>query len=137
MEYRYDEYTRFEGGNEYLFFDTKDIRITGSNVGSVELNRLYESYLNTNFLRRGYPYSFNSDINGDFFIRTIEGMEDEAIEADYSWVHFSLSAPKFLEDRQYGNGRVLIRVKNHYRERLIRVLREVNQGQTVCHLQPI
>jgi len=83
-----------------LFFDTKDIRITGSNVGSVELNRLYESYLNTNFLRRGYPYSFNSDINGDFFIRTIEGMEDEAIEADYSWVHFSLSAPKFLEDQE-------------------------------------
>ena len=100
LEYRYDEYTRFEGGNEYLFFDTKDIRITGSNVGSVELNRLYESYLNTNFLRKGYPYSFNSDINGDFFIRTIEGMEDEAIEADYSWVHFSLSAPKFLEDQE-------------------------------------
>ena len=100
LEYRYDEHTRFEGGNEYLFFDTKDIRITGSNVGSVELNRLYESYLNTNFLRRGYPYSFNSDINGDFFIRTVEGTEDESIEADYSWVHFSLSAPKFLEGQE-------------------------------------
>ena len=97
LEYRYDQLTRFEGGNEYLFFDTKDIRITGSNVGSVELNRLYESYLNTNFLRRGYPYSFNSDINGDFFIKTVEGTEDESIEADYSWVHFGLSAPKFLE----------------------------------------
>ena len=71
LEYRYDKHTRFEGGNEYLFFDTKDIRTTGSNVGSVELNRLYESYLNTNFLRRGYPYSFSSDINGDFFIRTV------------------------------------------------------------------
>ena len=100
LEYRYDEHTRFEGGNEYLFFDTKDIRITGSNVGSVELNRLYESYLNTNFLRRGYPYSFSSDINGDFFIRTVEGTEDESIEADYSWVHFSLSAPKLLEGQE-------------------------------------
>lgn len=100
LEYRYLKKTGFEGGNEYLFFDTKDIRSTGSNVGSVELNRLYETYLNTNFLRRGYPYSFNADINGDFFIRTIEGSEDEAIEADYSWVHFSLSAPKFLEGQE-------------------------------------
>lgn len=100
LEYRYQKKTRFEGGNEYLFFDTKDIRSTGSNVGSVELNRLYETYLNTNFLRRGYPYSFNADINGDFFIRTLEGSEDEAIEADYSWVHFSLSAPKFLEGQE-------------------------------------
>ena len=100
LEYRYQKKTGFEGGNEYLFFDTKDIRSTGSNVGSVELNRLYETYLNTNFLRRGYPYSFNADINGDFFIRTLEGSEDEAIEADYSWVHFSLSAPKFLEGQE-------------------------------------
>tara|TARA_B100000900_G_scaffold137598_3_gene116536 strand:+ start:2584 stop:3843 length:1260 start_codon:yes stop_codon:yes gene_type:complete len=100
LEYRYEKKTGFEGGNEYLFFDTKDIRSTGSNVGSVELNRLYETYLNTNFLRRGYPYSFNADINGDFFIRTLEGSEDEAIEADYSWVHFSLSAPKFLEGQE-------------------------------------
>lgn len=99
LEYRYDLDTRFEGGNEYLFFDTKDIRITGSNISLVELNRLYESYLNTNFLRRGYPYSFNSDINGDFIIRTVQGTADGDVEADYSWVHFSLSAPKFLRDQ--------------------------------------
>ena len=100
LEYRYDEETRFEGGNEYLFFDTKDIRITGSNISLVELNRLYESYLNTDFIRRGYPYSYNADINGDFFIRTVEGTEDGAIEADYSWVHFTLSAPKLLDGQE-------------------------------------
>ena len=40
LEYRYDEQTRFEGGNEYLFFDTKNIQITRANVGSVKFNRL-------------------------------------------------------------------------------------------------
>ena len=100
LEYRYDLETRFEGGNEYLFFDTKDIQITSSNVSFVELKRLYETYLTPNFLRRGYPYSFTQDLNGDFIIRTLQESEDERIEADYSWVYFSLSAPILLEDQE-------------------------------------
>lgn len=100
LEYRYDAETRFEGGNEYLFFDTKNIQITSANVSMVELNRLYESYLTTNFLRRGYPYSFTQDLNGDFIIRTLQGSENGDIEADYSWVHFSLSTPELLKDQE-------------------------------------
>jgi hypothetical protein len=100
LEYRYDAAARFEGGNEYLFFDTKDIQITNANVSQVELNRLYETYLTPNFLRRGYPYSFAQDINGDFVIRTLQGIENGDIEADYSWVHFSLSAPMLLKDQE-------------------------------------
>lgn len=100
LEYRYDAASRFEGGNEYLFFDTKDIQITNANVSQVELNRLYETYLTPNFLRRGYPYSFATDINGDFVIRTLQGSENGDIEADYSWVHFSLSAPMLLKDQE-------------------------------------
>ena len=100
LEYRYDAESRFEGGNEYLFFDTKNIQITSANVSMVELNRLYESYLTTNFLRRGYPYSFTQDLNGDFMIRTLQGSENGNIEADYSWVHFSLSAPVLLKDQE-------------------------------------
>lgn len=100
LEYRYDAESRFEGGNEYLFFDSKDIQITSANVSYVELNRLYETYLTSNFLRRGYPYSFTQDINGDFIIRTLQGSENGYIEADYSWVHFSLSAPMLLEGQE-------------------------------------
>ncbi len=100
LEYRYDTESRFEGGNEYLFFDSKDIQITSANVSYVELNRLYETYLTPNFLRRGYPYSFTQDINGDFIVRTLQGSENGDIEADYSWVHFSLSAPVLLEDQE-------------------------------------
>jgi hypothetical protein len=100
LEYRYDAESRFEGGNEYLFFDTKDIQITSANVSYVELNRLYETYLSPNFLRRGYPYSFTQDLNGDFIVRTLQGTENGNIEADYSWVHFSLSAPMLLKDQE-------------------------------------
>ena len=105
LEYRYNEKTRFEGGNEYLFFDTKDIRITGSNVSLVELNRLYESYLSTDLLRRGYPYSYAADINGDFVVRTVLGNRDSAIEADYSWVHFSIATSAPLEEEIYIYGK--------------------------------
>ena len=105
LEYRYNEKIRFEGGNEYLFFDTKDIRITGSNVSLVELNRLYESYLSTDILRRGYPYNYAADINGNFVVRTVLGNRDSAIEADYSWVHFSIATLVPLEEEIYIYGK--------------------------------
>lgn len=100
LEYRYDAESRFEGGNEFLFFDTKNIQITTANVSYVELNRLYETYLTPDFFRRGYPYSFIQDLNGDFRIRTLQGSENGAAEADYSWVHFSLSTPMLLKDQE-------------------------------------
>ena len=33
-------------------------------------------------------------------IRTLQGSENGNIEADYSWVHFSLSAPVLLKDQE-------------------------------------
>ena len=100
LEYRYDAESSFYGGNEYHFFDTKNIQITSANVSMVKLNRLYETYLTTNYLRRGYPYSFTQDLNGDFIIRTLQGSENGNIEADYSWVHFSLSTPVLFKDQE-------------------------------------
>ncbi len=100
LEYRYDAESSLYGGNEYLFFDTKNIQITSANVSMVKLNRLYETYLTTNYLRRGYPYSFTQDLNGDFIIRTLQGSENGNIEADYSWVHFSLSTPVVFKDQE-------------------------------------
>jgi hypothetical protein len=69
-------------------------------VSYVELNRLYETYLTPDFFRRGYPYSFIQDLNGDFRIRTLQGSENGAVEADYSWVHFSLSTSMLLKDQE-------------------------------------
>jgi len=89
LHYKYDKETRFEGGNEYLYFDTKDIRISSGNVYGVQLEDVCNTYLYSNEVRAGRPYSYAPDINGDFVIRTLQGT-DSTIEADYSIVHFSL-----------------------------------------------
>ena len=100
LEYSYDNKSLFEGGNEYFFFDTKDIRINGNGISYVNLKRLYETYLYTNNFRKNLPYSFASDINGDFLIRTIQGTQLSDYEADYSWVHFSLAMPRSINEKE-------------------------------------
>ena len=92
LEYRYDEQSRFEGGNEFLFFDTKELRVSSPNISFVERTDLYENYLYTDVMRANLPYTLSPDINGDFEIRTLQGTQESAIEADYSRIHFSLSA---------------------------------------------
>ena len=68
------------------------MRITGPNVSFINLGVLYESYLYTDIPRKKFPYSFNQDINGGFQIRTVIGSQNAEIEADYSWVYFTLAA---------------------------------------------
>lgn len=92
LEYRYDAQSRFPGGNEFLFFDTKDLRVSSPSISFVERSDLYDSFLYTDILRSNLPYTFAPDINGDFEPRTLQGTQEEAIEADYTRVHFSLSA---------------------------------------------
>ena len=92
LEYRYEIPTQFEGGNEYYFFDTKDLRITGPNISFTNLDKLYETYLNVNIPRIYQNYTYAPDINGGYEIRNIMRPGDPNIEADYSYVHFSLAS---------------------------------------------
>ena len=71
LEYRYDEQSRFSGGNEFLFFDTKDLRVSSPSVSFVERSDRYDSFLYTDILRANLPYTLAPDINGDFEIRTL------------------------------------------------------------------
>ncbi|MFP2996345.1 DUF5103 domain-containing protein [Spongiivirga sp. MCCC 1A20706] len=88
LQYRYDEQARFDGGNEFLNFDSKDIRTSNINVSHVELGTIYNQYLYTDEIRSGLPYTYNPDINGDFLVTSVNG--DPDIEADYARMHFSL-----------------------------------------------
>nr|WP_315131288.1 DUF5103 domain-containing protein [uncultured Flavobacterium sp.] len=95
LVYKYDTQTQFWAGNEFLFFDTKDIRAASNNVARVNSNSaIYNSYLHTNNARGNFPYSFSQDVNGNFAVRHLNASNNE-IEADYTWVYFSLSAPAF------------------------------------------
>ena len=93
--YKYDAETQFWAGNEFLYFENKDIRAASNNVGRVGANNdIYNAYLFTNRARANQIYTNNQDVNGNFVVKNINASNNE-IEADYAWVYFSLSAPTF------------------------------------------
>ena len=97
--YKYNKETSFWGGNEFLYFDSKSIRNTTISIGSVELGKeLYHTYLYTNEERIDKPYTLFPDVNGNFIVRTLNGNNSNT-DADYSWVHFSLSCLENLEGK--------------------------------------
>ena len=90
LVYRYDEESEFEGGNEYLFFDTKDLRATNQNISFVRKENIYQHFLFTDNPRSNLNYSNYSDLNGNFVPSTSLG-ENPDNESDYSIVYFSLA----------------------------------------------
>jgi len=95
LVYKYDKETQFWAGNEFLYFENKDIRAANNNVGKVGSNNdIYNSYLYTNQARGNQIYTLYQDVNGNFVVKNINGSNNE-IEADYAWVYFTLSAPAF------------------------------------------
>lgn len=92
--YKYDTETQFWGGNEFLFFDNKDIRAANNSISRIDAKEIYNSHLYTNNTRANVPYTFFPDVNGNFVVRNLNA-EDNTVEADYSWVFFSLSAPAY------------------------------------------
>lgn len=103
--YKYDSETQFWAGNEFLYFENKDIRVANNNVSRVDAStEIYNSYLYTNNARANFPYSVFEDVNGNFVVRNLNADNSE-IEADYAWVYFSLSAPTFRINKDiYING---------------------------------
>lgn len=103
--YRYNKETTFEGGNEYFYFENKDIKSANSGINFVDLHDLYNNYLYTNLTRKNAPYTYNPDINGNFVINEIDAT-DSNIEADYAWIHFSLKLDELPSSKTvhvYGN----------------------------------
>jgi len=103
--YKYDTESSFWGGNEFLFFENKDVR--GSNVGVqfIDLQDIYHNHLFTDIIRSNRPYTYNPDINGNFLITALD-KDDVNIEADYTVIHFSLLHPELLNGKSiyiYGN----------------------------------
>jgi len=100
LEYRYEAPTQFEGGNEYFYFDTKDLRITTPNIHYVNRADLYESFLKTDIIRARLDYTYAPDINGNFEIRNLMRPGDANTDADYSLVYFSLAYPYELNEKE-------------------------------------
>lgn len=95
MIYKYDAETQFWAGNEFLYFENKDIRAATNSILHVDTNSgLYSCYLYTNNPRAEKEYTYWPDINGNFLVNKLNA-ENNEIETDYAWIYFSLSAPSF------------------------------------------
>ena len=104
LSYRYNEESSFWAGNEYFFFDTKDVRAANNSIQFIDLDDIYQSYLFANVKRSNLPYTYNPDINGTFKVNALN-TSNTSIEADYTNVHFSLETEP-LENQNvfvYGN----------------------------------
>ncbi|MGB6151224.1 MAG: DUF5103 domain-containing protein [Pricia sp.] len=105
LVYKYDAETSFFGGNEFLNFDTSDLRTPTAHISHIEVADLYEHYLFMDNYRFDKVYTYFPDINGDFVVRTLQG-ENNAREAEYSNVHFSLPYEELLNlDEVYVYGK--------------------------------
>lgn len=102
--YRYDTASSFWAGNEYNFFENKDVRAANIGVQRIELKDLYHNYLYTNIARKDRPYTYNPDINGNFLVTVLDKTNVD-IEADYVMVHFSLLHDELIDKNIfiYGN----------------------------------
>ncbi|MBQ4916108.1 DUF5103 domain-containing protein [Maribacter sp. MMG018] len=89
LVYKYDQETSFYGGNEFLLFDTSDLRAPSAQISRIEVGELYNHYLFADSFRNNKPYTYFPDINGDYAIRTLQG-DNASREAEYTYVHFSL-----------------------------------------------
>lgn len=103
--YKYDTESSFLGGNEYLFFENKDVRAANTGIRAIDLQDLYHNYLFTNVERASKPYTYNPDINGNYVVTVLDA-DNPAIEADYVWMHFSLVPTESFKNKNvhlYGN----------------------------------
>jgi len=79
--YRYNMETAFSGGNEYLYFENKDVRGTNLGVQYTDLQEIYHSYLYVDINRSKTRYTYNPDINGGYQV-TVLDRENPSVEAD-------------------------------------------------------
>lgn len=103
--YRYTDETAFPGGNEFLFFETKNPRAAVNGVNSTTLKDINNSYLTVDTSRANLDYTYAPDINGRFKITAIDA-DDINVEADYINVHFALNIPEIKPEERifvYGN----------------------------------
>lgn len=101
--YKYGDESTFWAGNEFLYFETKDIRNATNNIRRVILKDTYETRLYIDQSRNNKPYTYYPDINGNFFVRSIN-VDDQKLEADYTKVHFVYEYLEDIDDDIYVYG---------------------------------
>ncbi|MFD1314601.1 type IX secretion system plug protein [Namhaeicola litoreus] len=103
--YNYVSEISFWGDNEYLYFDTKEIRNATNNIRQTRMLDIFNTFLYIDQERRNMPYTVYPDINGNFAVRNLDGNQS-LLETDYSLVHFKLETTAELNGKDlyvFGN----------------------------------
>lgn len=83
----------FEGGNEFRHFDTRSLKLNAIGTASILKNSATSVVLLTDDNRNQINYSFQYDLNGNFYPLNQDGT-DPRVDADYTHVVFSLHVNK-------------------------------------------
>lgn len=91
LDYSYMDKTLFPGGNEFRFFDIRNLRQFSQNVRSKRTDSVWHVLLNIDESRAATQYFQYADYNGKQVIANKEGNNSD-IDGDYAWTNFYLSA---------------------------------------------
>ncbi len=90
FDYDYDGENTFNGVNEFRNFDIKSLRYNSERIYRIEYeDGANQVYLHNDIARRFKIYKTETDINGKRAIKA-DYITDSEIEADYTYVHFTL-----------------------------------------------
>jgi len=103
LDYSYDENNVFTGGNEFRVFDIKSLLYQSERIARILYDTTYQVFLLEDKPRTYKNYTYEKDLDGRFYIKNDENAQNSDIEADYTWVHFSLPFPAMI-----GNGHLYI-----------------------------
>lgn len=95
LDYNYLDKTLFNGGNEFRFFDTRNLRQFSVNVRTKYFDSVYKCLLNMDEPRASSQYVQMLDFNGKRIIANREGTNSD-IDGDYALMQFQLSATTML-----------------------------------------
>lgn len=99
LDYNYEAENVFLGGNEFRYFDTRNLRFLSYNVQTKYLEgKLKHAVLYRDATRVSQTYLQTIDFNGKIVVDNRDGAVKGEIESDYAMVHFSYLSSKLDKD---------------------------------------
>lgn len=105
-DFSFDMSNQFFATNEFRSFDCTSLRRRSQYVVGFDFqDNQNHVYLREERLRNHLPYSYDKDLNGNFYIRN-EYDDNPSITSDYAWIHFIYPAPLTSEGSFYVVGQM-------------------------------
>lgn len=94
LVYDNDLENTFNAGNEFRFFDIRDVYYRALRTQKIVLeNDTFNAYINKDAVRSIRNYEDQPDINGRFFIKDDDPRNNRVLDGEYVKVHLSLPYP--------------------------------------------